>query len=198
MAQLAAPGYGFINETGTIQAAVPGYGFVNETAGASPNVTVALTGQAATFSLGALAVGIAISLSGQALTFSQGTVTASTGVFVSLTGTATAYNQGVLPPAVSAVLAGQAQTFSLGTLAVGHPITTPPLKNNTGTVLASISGWTVNVYNASTGALVVQKTGLSTDSSGVISFTDAAITGGTYSYEPVHATYGRRLPTVTT
>lgn len=74
-------------------------------------------------------------------------------------------------------------------------ITTPALKNNTGTVLASLSGWTVNVYNASTGALVVQKTGLSTNAFGVLTITDALIVAGTsYTYEPVHVTYGRRLP----
>lgn len=77
-------------------------------------------------------------------------------------------------------------------------ITTPPLKNNTGTLLASISGWTVNVFNQSTGALVVQKTGQATDSSGIITFTDAAVSAGTaYAYECVHATYGRRCPTAT-
>lgn len=85
-----------------------------------------------------------------------------------------------------------------GTTAGNGTITTPALKNNTGTVLASISGWTVNVYNASTGALVVQKTGLATNSSGILTITDAAIVSGTsYTYEPVHATYGRRLPTGT-
>lgn len=76
--------------------------------------------------------------------------------------------------------------------------TTPPLKNNTTTVLASISGWTVNVYNQSTGALVVQVTGLSTDSLGRLTVTDAALTSSTtYAYEPVNSTYGRRLPTIT-
>jgi hypothetical protein len=83
-----------------------------------------------------------------------------------------------------------------GSTAGSGTITTPALKNNTGTVLASISGWTVNVYNASTGALVVQKTGLTTSAGGVLVIVDAAIAGGTtYAYEPFHATYGRRLPT---
>lgn len=83
-----------------------------------------------------------------------------------------------------------------GTTAGSGTITTPALKNNTGTILASLSGWTVNVYNASTGALVVQKTGLTTSAGGVLTVSDAAITTGTtYAYEPVHATYGRRLPT---
>lgn len=83
-----------------------------------------------------------------------------------------------------------------GTTAGSGTITTPALKNNTGTVLASISGWSVNVYNVTTGAFVVQKTGLTTSAGGVLTITDASIVSGTtYAYEPFHATYGRRLPT---
>lgn len=93
----------------------------------------------------------------------------------------------------SAVAASSSFTTSA---APAGRITTPPLKNNTGTLLANISGWTVNVFNSTTGAFVVQKTGLSTDSSGVITFTDAAVvTGTTYAYECAHDTYGRRCPT---
>lgn len=89
-------------------------------------------------------------------------------------------------------------TFTFTIAAAAGTITTPPLKNNTGSLLASLSGWTVNVYNASTGALVLHKTGLSTDAAGVLTVTDAALTAATtYAYEPVHATYGRRLPTAT-
>jgi len=83
-----------------------------------------------------------------------------------------------------------------GSAAGSGTITTPTLKNNTGTVLASISGWTVNVYNVTTGAFIVQKTGLTTSAGGVLTITDASIVSGTtYAYEPFHATYGRRLPT---
>lgn len=57
-------------------------------------------------------------------------------------------------------------------------ITTAPLKNNTGTVL---SGQTVtaSVYDISTGALVVRKTGLTSDGSGVVTFSDAAMAAAT-------------------
>lgn len=83
-----------------------------------------------------------------------------------------------------------------GTTAGSGTITTPALKNNTGTVLASISGWSVNVYNVTTGAFIVQKTGLTTSAGGVLTIIDASIVSGTtYAYEPFHATYGRRLPT---
>jgi hypothetical protein len=47
-----------------------------------------------------------------------------------------------------------------------------------------------------TGALVLHKTGLTSDASGIITVTDAAITTGTsYAYEPVLSGGRRRLPT---
>lgn len=109
------------------------------------------------------------------------------------TGSATNGSGTGTPSALS--LAATTATGS-GTTAGSGTLTTPALKNNTGTLLASISGWAVNVYNATTGALVVRKTGLTTSAGGVLTVSDAAIVAGTtYSYEPEHATYGRRLPT---
>jgi hypothetical protein len=57
-------------------------------------------------------------------------------------------------------------------------LTLGPLKNNTGTLLASQSSITVYVYTLA-GALVTTKTGQSTDGSGIISFTDSAMTAST-------------------
>jgi hypothetical protein len=100
--------------------------------------------------------------------------------------------------------AGNVSTPVLSTtvnlLAVVVPsITTPVLKNNTGTVLASETGVVVNVYNASTGALVLQKTGLTSNGSGIVTFTDAALSAATsYAYEVVLSGGRRRLPLVTT
>jgi len=77
-------------------------------------------------------------------------------------------------------------------------LTTAPLKNNTRTLLANISGWTVDVKNPTTGALVVRVTGLTTSSLGVLTVNDALIVAGTsYALEPSHATYGRILPVLT-
>lgn len=79
-------------------------------------------------------------------------------------------------------------------------ITSLVLKNNTGTVLASVTGIVANVYNATTGALVVRKTGLSSNGSGIVTITDALIIPATtYAYElDLSATsQGRRLPTET-
>lgn len=58
-------------------------------------------------------------------------------------------------------------------------ITTPALKNNTGTVLVNETGITVYVYTPDTGALVVKKTGQTTNVSGVLTVADALITAST-------------------
>lgn len=57
-------------------------------------------------------------------------------------------------------------------------LTLPALKNNTGTLLANETGATVYVY-ATTGAHVVTKTGQTTNSSGVMVITDAALVAST-------------------
>lgn len=67
-------------------------------------------------------------------------------------------------------------TFSTAAL---PSITTQALRQNNGTLLASQTGITADVYNTSTGALVVRKTGLSSDGSGVVTFSDAALSAAT-------------------
>ncbi len=75
-------------------------------------------------------------------------------------------------------------------------ITSPPMKNNTGTVLASEAAVVMNVYNQTTGALVVRLTGLTSSVSGVVTGTSGLIVPGVpYAYEIVLASNGRRLPT---
>lgn len=84
--------------------------------------------------------------------------------------------------ALAKLLAGAAaaQGTATGDLSTGTvgTITTPPLKNNTGTVLSGESGATVHVYTTG-GAFVVTKTGETTDGAGVLAFSDAAIAPGT-------------------
>lgn len=58
-------------------------------------------------------------------------------------------------------------------------LTTPALKNNTGTLLANETGIAAYIYTPSTGALVVSKTGQTTNASGVMTITDALIVAGT-------------------
>lgn len=86
---------------------------------------------------------------------------------------------------------GSAGGVSAGTFS------TPVLRNNTGTALVNESGVVVNVYNSTTGALVVRKTGLTSNASGIVTVSDGAIVAGTsYAYEVVLAANGRRLPVV--
>lgn len=63
-----------------------------------------------------------------------------------------------------------------GTLTV---ITSSAFKNNTGTVLASLTNVTAWVHNPTTGALVVKLTGQTTNGSGVLTLNDAAIVSAT-------------------
>lgn len=74
-----------------------------------------------------------------------------------------------------AAVAGATAT---GQLQGGAVITTPPLKNNTGTVLASESGVTVLIYSTA-GALVATKTGQTTNGSGVMTITDPLLVAAT-------------------
>lgn len=80
--------------------------------------------------------------------------------------------------AVSAVSLTAATGSASGTTSGAGTITLGPLKNNTGTVLASLTGITVHVYQTS-GALVVTKTGQTTNGSGTLVVSDAAIAAAT-------------------
>lgn len=73
--------------------------------------------------------------------------------------------------------------------------TSEVLKRNNGTVAASVSLTYVRFYNISTGALVLTKTGLSTNGSGVFTTTDAALVSGTtYAIDWEEAGGQRRMP----
>lgn len=86
--------------------------------------------------------------------------------------------------------------ISSNVAALSGTITTPVLKNNTGTILSNEVGVIVNIYNPTTGVLVLHKTGQTSDVSGVVTVTDALIAPATsYVYEVVLSTNGRRLPT---
>lgn len=76
----------------------------------------------------------------------------------------------------------------------GGTLTTRPQKNNTGTVMANETGAEVYIWNSTTGALVLKKTGVTLDASGVATVTDVSIAPGTsYLYEVVLSGGRRRL-----
>ena len=113
----------------------------------------------------------------------------------SATGTVGATNGTGTGTLQSIILTAPAGTAT-GTSAGSGTITTPVMKNNTGTVLANETGVIVNVYNASTGALIVQKTGQTSNASGIVTISDALIVPATtYAYEVVLTGSRRRLPT---
>lgn len=66
-----------------------------------------------------------------------------------------------------------------GVVSAPGSITTEALKNNTGTVLSSTGSIEVNVYSLTDGSLVVRKTGLTSDGSGIVTFYDASLVAGT-------------------
>jgi len=90
----------------------------------------------------------------------------------------------------AATFSGSAQPASgLGTF------TSEVLKDNTGAVVASKALTFVALYHDTTNALVVKKTGLSTNGSGIFSFSDAAVTTGqTYRVDWEDADGRRRMP----
>jgi hypothetical protein len=83
-------------------------------ANASTDITVALTGQSATFAQGSLSPGLSVALTGQAATFAQGTLSSS--LSVSLTGQAATFAAGSMTPNISVALGGNSATFSTGVL----------------------------------------------------------------------------------
>jgi len=110
----------------------------------------------------------------------------------SAVGTYVANGTGVGAPV--AISASTPSASATGTTASAGTFSTPVLKNNTGTVLANEVGVVVNVYNQITGALVLHKSGQTSNASGIVTITDAALTPGTtYAYEIVLSS-ARRLP----
>lgn len=115
-----------------------------------------------------------------ALTFSAvgswppGVTVSSAGVIGGTPTTAGTYGTLKVRATDTAAQTVDSDTFSF-TIATPGALTTSPLKNNTGTLLANETGATAYVYNVSTGALVVTKTGQTTNSSGIMEVTDVNI-----------------------
>jgi len=153
-AERQVPGGPFVNEVGTAQRQVPGGPFVNETAGSGgSDITIALTGQAATTAQGTLGLQTAkditgqvaataqgtlglqtsIAVAGQAAATAQGTITASVGgdITIALSGQAVTSEQGTLGLATTRAVSGQAAAtaqgafgFQFATTIAGQAVTT--------------------------------------------------------------------------
>ena len=107
-------------------------------------------------------------------------------------------NVAIVGVAIAAAWTEGSETVSIvaNSASTNGTITTPVLKNNSGSILASESGVIVNIYNITTGALIVQKTGQASSAGGIVTVSDALIVPATsYAYEVILAANGRRLPT---
>lgn len=115
-------------------------------------------------------------------TFSGGAIVSPMASFV-VTAADAVFSGGAISGSATAQISASADDAVFAGAAVGDTssgsITTPAMKNNTGTLLANETGITVYVYHPTTGALVVKKTAQTSNSSGVVSVTDALIVGGT-------------------
>ena len=76
---------------------------------------------------------------------------------------------------------GSQWVLATATPPTGNPgtLTTDPLRNNTGTLLASVSGLVMAAYSMTTGELVVRQEALTSDASGVLVMTSATLTPST-------------------
>lgn len=164
MAQRLIPGGGFVDGDGLAgQRLIPGAGFVDfGTADAGTTLTVTATTTLPTFSGSAQVAPVtSITVTTALPAFSGGASTGSASATVTATTSLPSFSGSATGDTSSGVL------------------TLPVMKNNTGTVLANETGATVHVYAVSTGNKVVTKTGQTTNSSGVMTVTDALIVGGT-------------------
>lgn len=195
MADRQIPGSSYVTEVGN-QHQIPGGAYINETAAASGAV---LEAAAASVSTCTAALTTVIQLEAAAVSVSTCTAAfAGNEIYAAAESisTCTADLTTAIQLAATAVSVSTCTAALTTTPAVGFD--TPVLKNNTGTVLASETGVVVNVYNSTTGALVLRKTGLTSNGSGVVEVRDltaALVAATTYSYEVVLTANGRRLPT---
>lgn len=190
------PGSSFVTDVGN-QHQIPGGAYINETTSGGSGAVLEAT--AASVSTCTADLTTSIQLNAAATSVSTCTATlAGNEIYAAAVSvsTCTAALTAAIQLAASAVSVSTCTAALSTTPAVGFD--TPVLKNNTGTVLASETGVVVNVYNSSTGALVLRKTGLTSDGSGIVQVRDltaALVAATTYSYEVVLTSNGRRLPT---
>lgn len=138
--------------------------------------------------LSALDVSSRFSDAESALTFSAvgswpaGVTVSSAGVISGTPTTAGTYSGLQVRATDAGSLTADSNTFSITVAAAAPPSTitvTEPLKNNTGTLLANVSGVRVAVLEAATLAGVFETSGLTTSASGLLAaITDASITTG--------------------
>lgn len=103
-------------------------------------------------------------------------------------------------PTCAVNFTAQAPTFGIAahsSAGAGATFISEPLIDNVGNLESNQALSYLALYHLTTGALVVRKTGLTTNASGIVSFTDAALTVGQTYRVDWEATNGhKRMPTV--
>ena len=129
------------------------------TGAASPDVTLALVGQAVTASAGTLTPSTSIALSGQSVTASAGTLTPT--VSLALAGQAVTSAAGTLAPSASIALAGQSVAAASGVLtpSVALSLNGQAVTASAGTITADIVAGGGDVTLALTGVTVTVSAG---------------------------------------
>lgn len=142
--------------------------------GGSPDVTLALTGQAAAASAGTLGVSTNKALTGQAATAAQGNVSVGSDVTVALSGQAMTVAAGTLAPSATVALTGSGATASPGTLVAGVSV------GLTGQAGTSATG---TLTQSRTVALVGQSGTSQQGNVGVVGDVTVALTGQSMTME---------------
>lgn len=133
---------------------------LDEATASNPNVTLALTGVAATAAVGLLGVALSLGLTGTTAAAATGTAAPKTTVAV--TGTASTTSAGTPAPATSVATSGLAASSAVGTLAPARsaPLTGVAGSGSTGTVKPALSvALTGNAATGSTGTVTPSTTG---------------------------------------
>jgi hypothetical protein len=160
--------------------------------------TTALTSSAASTATATASLTTSIVLAAAAVAIATASASLNVGNTMSAAASAVSTATAALTTSITLAASASGTSTATATLGVaGGTLTTRVLKNNTGTPLVNVSGMTLNIYNPTTGVLVLRKTGLTTNGAGRVVLTDPALIAGTlYAYEPdlTGISMGRRLP----
>lgn len=154
------------------------------------------------------AFGLVAAASGSASTAISATVANITGSVASKSSPKTAilatlanvtasvgHTTGTLKTTITATLSNVVGSITSVGSTTNGTFTSEVLKDYAGNVLASTALNFVRIYNDTTGALVLNKTGVSTNGSGIVTFSDAALVAGTtYRVDWETAAGSRRMP----
>lgn len=123
-----------------------------------------------------------------------GSISSISAALANISGSLTS-GSGSLVTTISATLANVVGALSSTGSTANGTFTSEVLKDYAGNVLASVSLNFMRFYNDTTGELVLNKTGVSTNASGIVTFSDGALVSGTtYRVDWETSAGSRRMP----